>query len=629
MLLGLLVGAMVFFALCYKLYGDYMSRIYGLSDSNKTPAEAMYDGVDYCPAHPAVLLGHHFSSIAGAGPIVGPITAAGMFGWLPTYLWCVIGSAFLGGPHDMGGLVSSMRHEGKSVGEVVDRWIGRAGKILFLCFTILTLILVVAVFLQLSASSFASDPAVAFAATLYIFMALIFGLLIYRMNCPLWLMTIIMVPIIIYACWFGNGNKWISSYFSLSGNPTLEFHQPGINMPLANAAAFDKAKAKDAAAFADYADFDAYKAAREAKFQEVKASDEVLQKSGVASYEEFAGAQGALRTKNMENWRWVLVVYIILASVMPVWLLLQPRDYLASYFLYFAVIIGTIGMVLGSSKFTVELPAFKGFVAGNNYLWPMLFIIVACGALSGFHSLVGSGTTSKQIRREKDSVLVGYGSMLIEGLVAVIALGTIMISGELLGNPNNTYATGFGRFAELIGIDPRIGKSLGLLALNSFLLTSLDTATRLTRYQIQELTNMKVDRYTATIIAVAAAMGLLLTKTHTVTGAAIPVWRAIWPVFGAANQLVGALVLLALGVWVARALKKPNQWLMLPMWFMLITTVAALGLMVRDNLINAAKPNWVLGGMAILLLALALLMVLQAFSALKRRNGAQLGHSGD
>lgn len=629
MLLGLLVGAMVFFALCYRLYGGYMSRIYGLSDSNKTPAEAMYDGVDYCPAHPAVLLGHHFSSIAGAGPIVGPITAAGMFGWLPTYLWCVIGSAFLGGPHDMGGLVSSMRHEGKSVGEVVDRWIGRAGKVLFLCFTILTLILVVAVFLQLSASSFASDPAVAFAATLYIFMALIFGLLIYRMNCPLWLMTIIMVPIIIYACWFGNGNQWISRYFSLSGNPVLEFHQAGIDMPLADATAFDKAKTKNAEAVAAYADFDAYKAAREARFQELKATDEVLQKSGAASYEEFAKAQKALAVKNMENWRWVLVVYIILASVMPVWLLLQPRDYLASYFLYFAVIIGTIGMVLGSSKFTVELPAFKGFVAGNNYLWPMLFIIVACGALSGFHSLVGSGTTSKQIRREKDSVLVGYGSMLIEGLVAVIALGTIMISGELLGNPNNTYATGFGRFAALIGIDPKIGKSLGLLALNSFLLTSLDTATRLTRYQIQELTNMKVDRYTATFIAVAAAMGLLLTKTHTVTGAAIPVWQAIWPVFGAANQLVGALVLLALAVWVARALKKPNKWLMLPMWFMLITTVAALGLMVRDNLINAAKPNWVLGGMAILLLVLALLMVLQAFSALNRRDGTPLSHAGD
>ena len=629
MLLGLLVGSIVFFALCYKLYGGYMSRIYGLNDGNKTPAEAMYDGVDYCPAHPAVLLGHHFSSIAGAGPIVGPITAAGLFGWLPAYLWCVIGSAFLGGPHDMGGLVASMRHEGKSVGEVVDRWIGRAGKILFLCFTILTLILVVAVFLQLSANSFASDPAVAFAATLYIFMAVAFGILIYRMNCPLWLMTVIMVPVIIYACWFGNGNKWIASYFSLSGNPLLEFHQSGINMPLADAKAFDAAKEKDAAALSEYATFDDYKAVREERFQELKARDNVVQKSGAASYDEYVAARKALSTRNMENWRWVLVVYIVLASVMPVWLLLQPRDYLASYFLYFAVIIGTVGMVMGSSQFTVELPAFKGFVAGNNYLWPMLFIIVACGALSGFHALVGSGTTSKQIRRESDSVLVGYGSMLIEGVVAVIALGTIMISGAILGDPTNTYATGFGRFAELIGIDPKVGKSLGLLALNSFLLTSLDTATRLTRYQIQELSNMKIDRYTATAITVVAAMGLLLSKTHTPSGAVIPVWAAIWPVFGAANQLVGALVLLALAVWVARALKKTNQWLMIPMWFMLITTVAALGLMVRDNLINAAKPNWVLGGMAIALLVLSLLMVLQAFSALKRKDGVPLSHSGD
>lgn len=603
-----------------------MSGVFGLSDKNKTPAEALYDGVDYCPAHPAVLLGHHFSSIAGAGPIVGPITAAGIFGWLPAYLWCVIGSAFLGGPHDMGGLVASMRHEGKSVGEVVDRWIGRAGKILFLCFTILALILVVAVFLQLSANSFASDPAVAFAATLYIFMALAFGILIYRMNCPLWLMTIIMVPVIIYACWFGNENQWISHYFSLSGNPVLEFHTVPVDMPLANEKAFEEAKAKDAAAFAAFATFADYTAAREAKFQEIKASDPVLQKSNPATYDEYSAAQKNLKTKNMENWRWVLVLYIFLASVLPVWLLLQPRDYLASYFLYFAVIIGGIGMVMGSSKFEVQLPAFKGFAVGGNYLWPMLFIIVACGALSGFHALVGSGTTSKQIRREKDALLVGYGSMLIEGVVAVIALGTVMIAGKILGDPTNTYAVGFGRFAELVGIDPKIGKSLGLLALNSFLLTSLDTATRLTRYQIQELFNMKVDRYTATVVAVAAAMGLLLTKTHTSTGTVIPTWQAIWPVFGAANQLVGALVLLALAVWVARALKKPIQWLMIPMWFMLTTTVAALVLMIKDNLIGVQYPNWILGGMAIALLILALLMVIQAFGALSRKNDLPLSH---
>lgn len=527
--------SVVVFSVAYKVYGKYMAGIYGLDDKNKTPAEAMYDGIDYCPAHPAVLLGHHFASIAGAGPIVGPITAGVMFGWLPAYLWCVIGSTFLGGPHDMAGLVSSMRHDGKSVGEVVDRWIGRKGKFLFLCFTILALVLVVAVFLQLSANTFKADPAVAFSATLYMVMAVIFGILIYRYNTPLWLMTVIMVPIIIYACWYGNSAQWVKDTFG-------------------------------------------------------------------------AG---------METWRWWLAGYIFLASVLPVWLLLQPRDYLASYFLYFAVIIGTVGMLMGS-KFQVTLPAYKGFVAGGQYLWPMLFIIVACGALSGFHALVGSGTTSKQIRRESDATLVGYGSMLLEGVVAVIALGTVMISGALVNNdPVSTYGAGFGKFAELVGIDPVVGKSLGLLAINTFLLTSLDTATRLARYQIQELFNMKIDRYTATIVTVVAAMALLLLKTHGADGKAIPAWLAIWPIFGAANQLVGALVLLAVSVWVVKGLKKSNTFLMLPMWFMLVTTVAALYFLVAGQL-KLAAPNYLLVVVAIILFLLAIMMVMEAFKALKR-----------
>ena len=582
MLLGLFAVAVVVFVVAYFTYGKFMAGIYGLSDENKTPAEAMYDGVDYVPAHPAVLLGHHFSSIAGAGPITGPITAANLFGWLPTYLWCVIGSAFLGGPHDMGGLVASMRHEGKSVGEVVDRWIGRRGKILFLLFTILTIILVVAVFLQLSANSFAADPAVAFSATLYIVMAVAFGILIYRMNCPLWLMTIIMVPIIIYACWFGNENPGFSHLFSFSGNPALEYHT-GI----------DSAE----------------------KFQAAKATDDILR--DFDSFETYTAAKKALNTKNMEIWRYILMVYIIAASILPVWLLLQPRDYLASYFLYFAVIIGSIGMVMGSSNgIEVKLPAFKSFMGSNgDWLWPMLFITVACGALSGFHALVGSGTTSKQIRKEKDALLVGYGAMLIEGVVAVIAIGTIMISGGMVGDPMNTYATGFGRFAGIIGIDPKVGKSLGLLALNSFLLTSLDTATRLGRYLIQELFNMKVDRYSATGVVVAGAMGMLLVKTHNTVGAEIPVWSALWPMFGSANQLVGALVLLGVAVWVKRALKKRNDWLMYPMWFMLITTLAALVFMINNNL-SAKVPNYLLGGLSIVLFALAIAVVQQAFSAL-------------
>ena len=248
----------------------------------------------------------------------------------------------------------------------------------------------------------------------------------------------------------------------------------------------------------------------------------------------------------------------------------------------------------------------------------MLFIIVACGALSGFHALVGSGTTSKQIRRESDATLVGYGSMLLEGVVAVIALGTVMISGALVNNdPVSTYGAGFGKFAELVGIDPVVGKSLGLLAINTFLLTSLDTATRLARYQIQELFNMKIDRYTATIVTVVAAMALLLLKTHGADGKAIPAWLAIWPIFGAANQLVGALVLLAVSVWVVKGLKKSNTFLMLPMWFMLVTTVAALYFLVAGQL-KLAAPNYLLVVVAIILFLLAIMMVMEAFKALKR-----------
>ncbi|HCL80485.1 MAG TPA: carbon starvation protein A [Synergistaceae bacterium] len=539
MLAMLFIGSVVLFVICYKVYGTYMANIYGLSDKNKTPAETLCDGMDYCPAHPAVLLGHHFASIAGAGPIVGPITAASMFGWLPAYLWCLIGSAFLGGPHDMGSLAASIRHEGKSIGEVVDKWIGKKGKVLFLCFTILALILVVAVFLQLAANTFAADPAVAFSGILYIGLAMVFGLAIYKYRLPLWAMTVVMVPIVIGACWYGNYSPWVATVF----------------------------------------------------------------------------------TKPMEFWRWFLAIYILLASVLPVWLLLQPRDYLASYFLYFAVIVGTVGMLFGRGEsFNIVLPAFKGFAAGakgDQYLWPMLFVIVACGAISGFHSLVGSGTTSKQLRSEKDTMLVGYSSMLLEGVVAVIAIGTIMISGTIAaGGPVMTYAEGFGKFAGLLGIDQKIGVSLGALAINSFIITSLDTATRLTRYQIQELSNMKVDKYTATIIAVVAALALLLVKTHGADGQLIPAWAAIWPIFGASNQLVAALALLSIGVWIAKSLKKSNSFVMIPMWFMLATTVVALLLMIKEQMSSVA-PNYILVVSSVILLVLAILMVKEALRALK------------
>jgi carbon starvation protein CstA len=633
MLFWIFCIAIVVLLIAYLVYGSYLSRVYSLSNDNKTPSETMFDGVDYVPAHPAVLLGHHFSSIAGAGPIVGPITAASLFGWLPAYIWCLVGSAFFGGPHDMGGVVGSMRHGGKSIGEIVNRWIGKRGKLLFLCFSILTLFLIVAVFLQLSADSFAAGPAVAFSATLYMFLAVVFGFLLYRKNFSLLLMTIIAVPLVIYACWFGNTQPLIARLFTLSSNPALELHQfVPVATQTINSYNFESLKEKYPSAFAGIDSFeeisqnaeamkrttDAVMAgANEAKFSADKLSDEVIR--NVASYSEYLTTKTQLKTQNMEVWRWILVIYIFLASILPVWLLLQPRDYLASYFLYFAVIIGSVGMIMGKDTLEVKLPMFKGFYAGgDNYIWPMLFIIVACGAISGFHALVGSGTTAKQIRKEKDSVIVGYGGMLLEGLVAVIAIGTVMIAGGMIGNPNNTYAEGFGRFASLIGIDPKVGKSLGLLALNSFLLTSLDTATRLGRYQIQEITGNRIDRYTATIITIAASMALVLSKTTNPAGQVIPTWSAIWPLFGSANQLIAGLSLLALAVWVKKGLKKNNSFLMYPMWFMLVTTIAALLFMVKSSFIGVANPNFLLGGMAAILLILAVLMAKESFSALKK-----------
>jgi len=528
MLGGILIFSAIFFIVGYFAYGRYMRKVYNLDNTRKVPSETMYDGYDYCPAHPSVLLGHHFSSIAGAGPIVGPIAAAALFGWLPAYIWCLIGSLFFGGPHDMGAVVSSMRHQGHSVGEVVHKWIGTRGKTLFTCFTWLTLVLVVAVFLQLSADSLAADPAVAFSGVLYIVLAIVFGILVYRLKIRLLYATIVMVPLVLGAVVYGHSSEWVQTAFDL----------------------------------------------------------------------------------DMETWRWILIGYIFFASVLPVWLLLQPRDYLASYLLYVAVIIGSIGMIFGG--FTeISLPAYKAFTPKEfAYLWPILFITVACGAISGFHSMVGSGTTSKQIRKETDAQLIGFGSMLLEGYVAVIALGTIMVVGVIVDkSPLLTYGAGFGKFAAVVGLDPALGQSLGLLAINSFILTSLDTATRLGRYQLQELSNYKLDRYSATIVGVVAAAVLLFVRSGEV-----PAWKLIWPVFGASNQLVAALALLAIGVWVIKGLKKSAAFLMLPMAFMLLTTLAALVLLVAENWVNA---NYLLVGVGVVLFLLAILLVAEAVRALR------------
>jgi len=523
----------------YKFYGDFMAGVYELDNSKETPAVRLNDDIDYVPTHPAVLMGHHFSSIAGAGPITGPIIASGWFGWVPTLFWCMLGCVFFGGPHDMGALVASIRHDGNSIGTVVEKWIGRTGKKLFLWFTILTLILVVAVFQAMTTGTFVADPAVAFVSILYIVLAVISGILIYRFNVNFKAITLVALAIVAYCAWNSGDWAFVNTYFAQSAG----------------------------------------------------------------------------------FWNWTLAIYILLASTLPVWLLLQPRDYLSSFFLYFAVIVGAVGMIFGSGLNTGTIPAFASEIKylgfSSKALWPCLFTTVACGAISGFHSLVSSGTTGKQIAHEKDAVPIGYGAMLLEGMVAVIAVGCLMAAGKVEGGPMGAFATGFGKFCGILGIEPAKGTRLGFIAINTFLLTSLDTATRLCRYQIQELSDQKINKWYATVIPVLLACVLVFMKA-TVGGKPVAAWQIIWPVFGASNQLVAAIALLAIAAWIVKGLKKNAGFIIYPFWFMLATSVFALVINIHGQL-TAEHGNVVLVVLSAILIVLAALLVKEGLKAINEK----------
>jgi carbon starvation protein len=533
MLTAIFLVCAVLFLVAFFTYGRFLERRLGIDKNRPTPSHTDYDGVDRVPAHPAVLFGPHFSSIAGAGPIVGPIIAAVAFGWAVPLVWVLLGAIFIGGAHDFAALTVSVRNRARSIADIARESMSPLAYRLLLIFMWLALVYVLTVFTDLTATTFVEDQGVATSSWLFVALAICFGLSVYRFKIPVVLSTLLFIPLVFLATWVGQlipiDSSWITTTLGLAP---------------------------------------------------------------------------------VKGWSLVLIAYCFVASVTPVWILLQPRDYLSSFLLYASMLLGLVGIVFGG--FDVQFPAFVTWdAAGVGPLFPILFITVACGACSGFHSLVASGTSSKQLDKESHARTVGYGAMLVEGLVAVIALATVMMLASddpLRGKPPLTvYGTGISRFAAVIGIPEKLGFSFGLLALSTFILTTLDTATRLGRYIFEEFFQLRPGpaRYGATLATLALPTLFALVTLKDASGQPIPAWKAIWPVFGATNQLLAGLTFVVLGVWLRRTSRKTG-FIWGPLAFMTAATLYALVLLIQQHGLS------LIGVIAVVLLALAILLIVEA-----------------
>jgi carbon starvation protein len=533
MMILVFITATVAFLLAYRLYGRFLDRTFNVNGKNPTPSHTEYDGVDRVPTKKAVLLGHHFSSIAGAGPVVGPIIAGIAFGWLPALLWIVLGSIFVGGVHDYTSLMASIRHKARSIAEIVKVHMSPLAYKLFLVFIWLALVYILIVFIDLTTAGFSSSPEVASSSVMFILLAIAFGLTINKLGISLFKASLVFVPLVFLAIYAGH-------LLPLDGSMVPAF----ISGDLA------------------------------------------------------------------KTWNILLIVYCLIASISPVWVLLQPRDYLSSFLLYASLLGAFIGIMFGN--FDLSYPIFKSWSSiDKGTLFPILFITIACGACSGFHSIVSSGTTSKQLDKETDARPIGYGAMLIEGLVAVIALFTVAMlttnSNLLTDNPLTIYGNGMGNFLAILGLPFELGQSFGILAVSTFLLTTLDTSTRLGRYIFEEFFNWKgkTARYFATAATLTMPLIFTFITLYDPIGNPLPVWQAIWPVFGATNQLLAGLALLVVFVWL-RKQGKPFVFVMIPMIFMLSMTLWALVQLVY-------QVGWTMVGIiSAILLLLAIILIVEA-----------------
>jgi len=541
---SLLVAGIAFFLLLlgYLFYSRKVKQWIGLDDSEIPPSVEMNDGVDYVPAkHWTILFGHHFASIAGAAPVLGPVIACLYWGWLPAVIWIVAGGVFFGAVHDFTALVLSVRHKGKSITTVTESVMGKTSKILFSIFAFLSLILVVAVFAAVAGKTLTTTPEVVIPTFGLILVAVFVGVLMYRMQVNILVCSVIGVVL-------------------LFGLIVAGYYLP-IELPV----------------------------------------------------------------KNAEKW-WtvILLIYGMIASVTPVTLLLQPRDHLAGAMLYLGMFLGLLGIIITRPDMTA--PMAISFSTSKGWMWPMLFVTIACGAISGFHSLVASGTTSKQLPRMRDARVIGYGAMIMESALAVMAV--IAVSAGLYwkhapdGMEGLVYQTlfkeegwikafgaGYGQLTKVFF--GGLGALIGITMLKTFIMTTLDTATRITRYLCNELFGetfgipfMK-NKYVA-VLLVGVLSGIL----------ALGNWQAIWPIFGAANQLIASVVLIVASVYLLLR-KRRFLFTAIPAVIMLATTIGAL-IYNTYGFVSAEKPNIMLAAINIILIILAIFLTYTALVAVTK-----------
>jgi len=551
-LLFLVITSIILLSLGYWTYGTFLKRLLKLHNINPTPAVTLQNNTDFIPTGKFYLLNQHLSAIAAAGPIVGPILAGMWFGWLPTFLWIIFGGVFIGGVHDMVTIVASIRNQGKSIAEIIRSTMSKRAFILFLLFLWFSLIYIIAAFTDVTASTFI-DPArgagVASASMLYLLLAFIMGLTLRRIELPLWVSTVIFIPLVFGCIYLGQA-------FPLKMIPIF-----GLDLKM--------------------------------------------------------------------TWNVLLLAYCSVAAVVPVWVLLQPRGYLGGFFLLIIAGLSLLGIIVGSitPHFVIQYPAFNSWNNPQGLpLLPLLFTTVACGACSGFHCLIASGTTSKQLAKETDAQVVGFGGMLLESFVAVTALATLIVlstqQAKTLGDPNQIYASGVATFLSALGIHRDWALNFALLAFATFVYDTLDVATRLGRYIFEELTGWKNkwSPYAATFITLVLPLIFLTRKITDVNGNVIPGWKMFWSVFGASNQLLAAMVLFGLSLWLFQSKIKCRATL-LPAIFMIIVALSSLYFIIKPWLIRMISGQFTadpIGLTALALFALTFLLFIEGIQSFIR-----------